>query len=56
MKHIEFSCRNENQGVHVEFSVRRPSPPNTCSYVQKENSQIQQEIHAKLAFPPQEKI
>ncbi len=43
MKHIEFSRRNENQGVHVEFSVRRPSPPNTYSYVQEENSQIQQE-------------
>ena len=35
MKHIEFSRRNENQGVHVEFSVRRPSPPNTYSYVQE---------------------
>ncbi len=36
-KHVEFSRRNENQGVHVEFSVRRPSPPNTYSYVQEEN-------------------
>ncbi len=36
-KHVEFSPRNENQGVHVEFSVRRPSPPNTYSYVQEEN-------------------
>ncbi len=24
-------------GVHVEFSVRPPSPPNTYSYVQEEN-------------------
>ncbi len=43
MKHVEFSRRNENQGVHVEFSVRRPSRPNTYSYVQEENSLIQQE-------------
>jgi hypothetical protein len=35
---VEFSRRNENQGVHVEFSVRRPSPPNTYSYVREENS------------------
>ncbi len=37
-KHVEFSHRNQNQGVHVEFSVRRPSPPNTYSYVREENS------------------
>ncbi len=37
MKHVEFSRRNENQGVHVEISVRRPSPPNTYSYVREEN-------------------
>ncbi len=43
MEHIEFSRRNENQGVHVEFSVRRPFPPNTYSYVQEQNSRIQQE-------------
>ncbi len=43
MKHIEFPHRNENQGVHVEFSVRRQSPPNNYSYVQEENSPIQQE-------------
>jgi hypothetical protein len=43
MKHVEFLRRNENQGVHVEFSVRQPSPPNTYSYVQEENSWIQQE-------------
>ncbi len=34
---VEFSRRNQNQGVHVEFSVRRPSPPNTYSYVREEN-------------------
>ena len=55
MKHIEFPHRNENQGVHVEFSVRRPSPPNTYSYVQEKNSWIQQKILTKLAFPPQQK-
>ncbi len=55
MKHVEFSRRNENQGVHVEFSVRPPSPPNTYSYVQEEYSLIQQEILTKLAFPPQQK-
>ncbi len=27
-----------NQGVHVEFSVHRPSPPNIYSYVREENS------------------
>jgi hypothetical protein len=43
MKHVELSRRNENQGVHVEFSFRCPSPPNTYSYVQEENSRIQQE-------------
>ncbi len=43
MKHVVFSRGNENQGVQVEFSVRRPSPLNTYSYVQEENSQIQQE-------------
>ncbi len=43
MKHVEFSRRNENQGAHVEFSVCRPSLPNTYSYVQEENSRIQQE-------------
>jgi hypothetical protein len=43
MKHVEFSRRDENQGVHVEFSVRRPSPLNTYSYVREENSRIQQE-------------
>jgi hypothetical protein len=43
MKHVEFSRTNENQGVHVESSVRRPSPLNTYSYVQEENSWIQQE-------------
>jgi hypothetical protein len=43
MKHIEFSHRNENQGVHVEFSVLRPFPLNTYSYVREENSRIQQE-------------
>jgi hypothetical protein len=37
-KHVEFLHRNQNQGVHVEFSVRRPSPPNTYSYVREENS------------------
>jgi hypothetical protein len=37
LKHVEFSRRNENQGVHKEFSVRPPSPPNTYSYVGKEN-------------------
>ncbi len=36
-KHVEFSCRNENQGVHVEISVRPPSPLNTYSYIQEEN-------------------
>ncbi len=36
-KHVEFSHRNENQGIHVEISVRRPSPPNSYSYVQEEN-------------------
>ncbi len=30
--HVDFSCRNQNQGVHVEFSVRPPSPLNTNSY------------------------
>jgi hypothetical protein len=43
MKHVEFSRRNENQGVHAEFSVRHPSSLNTYSYVQEENSRIQQE-------------
>jgi hypothetical protein len=43
MKHVEFSRRNENQGVHVEFSVRCLFPLNTYSYVQEENSRIQQE-------------
>jgi hypothetical protein len=42
MKTRCFSRGNENQGVHVEFSVRRPSPPNTYSYVPKE-TWIQQE-------------
>jgi hypothetical protein len=36
MKTRCFSHWNEYQGVHVEFSVRRPSPPNTYSYVRKE--------------------
>ncbi len=36
-KHVEFLCRNSNQGVHVEFSVHSPSPPNTYSYVREEN-------------------
>ncbi len=36
-KHVDFSCRNYNQGVHVEFSVHRPSPPNNYSYVREEN-------------------
>jgi hypothetical protein len=36
-KHVEFSCRNWNQGVHVEYSVHRPSPPITYSYVREEN-------------------
>ncbi len=35
----------------MEFSVRRPSLPNTYSYGQEENSQI----CTKLAFPPQQK-
>jgi hypothetical protein len=50
MKQIEFSCRNENQGVHVEFSVRRPSPLNTYSYVREENSWIQQENLYLISF------
>ncbi len=37
-KHVDFSCRNLNWGVHVEFSVRHPSPTNTYSYVRGENS------------------
>ncbi len=36
-KHVDFECRNKNQGVQVEFSVRHPSPPNTYSYVWEEN-------------------
>jgi hypothetical protein len=51
MKHIEFSRRNENQGVHVEFSVRCPSSPNNYSYVQEENSRIQQENTYQISFP-----
>ncbi len=37
-KHIDFECRNKNQGVHVEFSVHCLSPLNTYSYVREENS------------------
>jgi hypothetical protein len=51
MKHVEFLHRNENQGVHVEFSVRRLSPPNTYSYIQEENSRIQQENTYLISFP-----
>ncbi len=36
-KHVKFLRRNENQGVHMEFSVRRPSPLNTYFDVQEEN-------------------
>ncbi len=32
-----FFTQELNQGVHVEFSVRRPSPPNNYSYVLEEN-------------------
>ena len=50
MEHVEFSRGNENQGVHMEVSVHRPSPLNTYSYVQEENSQIQQENLYKISF------
>ncbi len=36
-KHDEFSRRNSNQGVHVKFSVRPPSPPDTYSYVREKS-------------------
>jgi hypothetical protein len=35
--HRFFEHENYNQGVHMEFSVHRPSPPNTYSNVQEEN-------------------
>ncbi len=50
MKHVEFSHRNENQGVHVEFSVRRPFPLNPYSFVREENSRIQQENSYYIRF------
>jgi hypothetical protein len=34
----EVTLQKEKYGVHVEFSVRCPSPLNTSSYVQEENS------------------
>ncbi len=37
-KHVDFERRNSNQGVRVEFRVRRPSPPNTHSFVREESS------------------
>jgi hypothetical protein len=43
-KHVEFSCRNSNQGVHVEFSVRRPSPPKAYSHVREENSGLTRKV------------
>ncbi len=49
-KHIKYLLRNENQGVQVELSVHRPCPLNTYSYVQEENSQIQQENLYKISF------
>ncbi len=56
MKTDEFSLRNENQGVHVEFSVRCPFPPNSYSYVQEENLRIQQENSYKISFPANKKL
>ncbi len=32
----DHDCKNQNQGVHVEFSVCRPSPLNTFFYEQEE--------------------
>ena len=55
MKNVEFSRRNKNQGVHMEFSVHPPSPLNTYSYVQEEFLGFNKKILTKLAFLPQNK-